>query len=211
MMNKKYTTILLICLFTLSAFSQDKKPLENETVIKNKLVKKAKETSSIISPFTQEKHVSYMKEPQHSKGIFYYQQENKMRWEQTTPFKYVLLMSNGKIRIKEKGKEKKVLTTDKMTKQVNTLMLGMINGSIFHSKKEFYFKYSYYKGHYIVVLTPKSRQLKSRFKSIELIFSSKTIRLKTLTLNEKSGDKSVMKFFNSKFNEKIKESIFNKL
>lgn len=200
-----------MCLFTLNALSQDKKPLESESVIKNKLIKQANETSSIITPFTQKKYVSYMKEPQYSKGIFYYQQENKMRWEQTSPFKYVLLMSNGKIRIKEKGKEKKVLASDKMTSQVNTLMLGMINGSIFHSKKDFYFKYSSYKGHYIIILTPKSRQLKSRFKSIELIFSSKTIRLKTLTLNEKSGDKSVMNFFNSKFNQPIKQSTFNTL
>ncbi len=205
-MSKKYTTILLMCLFTLSSFSQ-----ESEAVIKKKLIDKAKKTSSIITPFTQEKHVSFMKEPQYSKGIFYYQQDDKMRWEQTAPFKYVLLMSNGKIRIKEKGKEKKVLATDKMTSQMNTLMLGMINGTVFNSKKEFYFKFSSYKEHYIVILTPKSRQLKSRFKSIELIFSSKTIRLKTLTLNEKSGDKNVMKFFDSKFNEKIKESTFNTL
>ena len=203
--------MLLLCLFTLNISSQENKSLEKATVIKNKLIKKSKETSSIITPFTQKKYVSYMKEPQHSKGIFYYQQNDKMRWEQTSPFKYVLLMNDGKIRIKEKGKEKKVLATDKMTSQVNSLMLGMINGSIFHNKKDFYFKYSSYKDHYIVVLTPKSRQLKSRFKSIELIFSSKTIRLKSLTLNEKSGDKSVMKFFNSKFNEKIKESTFNTL
>ena len=70
MMNKKYTPILLMCLLTLSAFSPNKIS-ESETIIRTKLIKKAKETSSIISPFTQEKYLSYMKEPQHSSGIFY--------------------------------------------------------------------------------------------------------------------------------------------
>ena len=209
-MNRKYLLIILLQLFALSVFSQEKTLIKDPTEVKNKLIKQAKETSSIISSFTQEKYVSFMKEPQHAEGIFYYQQPEKMRWEQNTPFNYVLLINNGIVRIKDKGKEKNLAGVNKMTQKINTLMLGLINGSVFDNN-EFDIKYFKYLDSYIIELIPKNKQLKSFFNKIELDFSAKSIRLKTLSMYEKSGDKSIMKFFNNKFNESIKENIFNNL
>ena len=210
-MNKQYTIILsLLITFSFSTFAQEKTPLKNPTKLKNKLIKQSKETTSIVADFTQEKHVSFMKKTQISKGKFYYQQHDKMRWEQTSPFNYVLLINNGKVRIKDNGKEKNIKGASKMMGKINKLMLGLINGQIFDNK-DFTSKYYSNKDFYIVELTPKNKRLKAIFNTIELTFSKKTIRLKTLTFFEKSGDKSVMKFFNDKFNTSIKSSIFNTL
>jgi outer membrane lipoprotein-sorting protein len=209
-MNRKYISILLLFLLSLNVFSQEKKTLKDHSVLKSKLIKQAKETSSIIASFTQEKHLSFMNTPQVSEGIFYYQQADKMRWEQNTPFNYVLLINKGNVRIKDNGKEKDIVGANKMMGKINTLMLGLINGDIFNNK-EFTTQYFTYLDFYIIELTPKNKRLKSIFNSIELTFSKNTTRLKILTFNEKGGDKSVMKFLNEKFNEPIKESIFNKL
>ena len=208
-MNKQLIIIFLI-LFSFSTFAQEKTPLKNPTELKKKLIKQSAETKSIVADFTQEKHLSFMKEPQISKGKFYYQQQDKMRWEQTTPSNYVVLFTNGKIRIKDKGKEKNIKGANKMMGKINELMLELINGKIFENK-DFTSNYFSTKDNYIVELTPNNKKLKSIFNTIELTFSKKTTRLKTLTFFEKSGDKSVMKFFNDKFDTSIKQSIFNTL
>ena len=197
-------------MFSFNAIAQNRTALKNTAELKKKLVKQAAETKSIVADFTQEKHVSFMKEPQVSKGKFYYLQHDKMRWEQTTPFNYVLLINNGKVRIKDNGKEKDIKGANKMMGKINKLMLGLINGEIFDNK-DFINKYFGTEDSYIVELKPKNKRLQSIFNTIELTFSKKTTRLKSLTFNEKSGDKSVMKFFNDKFNTSIKESVFNKL
>ena len=105
-MNKVLLGIFLVLTtFVLSA--QNKIPIKNPSELKAKLKQQAKKTSSIIADFKQEKHLSFMKNPQLSEGVFYYEQADKLRWEQNTPFNYVLLINNTDIRIKDNGKEKK--------------------------------------------------------------------------------------------------------
>lgn len=210
-MNKQLAIILLMVFsYPAIAISQERTLLKNSTELKKKLIKQSATTKSIIAEFTQEKHVSFMKAPQISKGKFYYQQHDKMRWEQLTPFNYVLLINNEKIRIKDNGKEKNIKGVNKMMGKINKLMLGLINGKIFENK-DFTSKYFSDKDSYIVELNPNNKRLKGIFNSIELTFSKKTSRLKTLKFFESSGDVSLMNFFNDKFNVSIEASIFNKL
>lgn len=208
-MNKVLLGIFLVLTtFVLSA--QNKIPIKNPSELKAKLKQQAKKTSSIIADFKQEKHLSFMKNPQLSEGVFYYEQADKLRWEQNTPFNYVLLINNTDIRIKDNGKEKKIAGASKMMGKMNTLMIGMINGDIFDSK-QFDVKYFNDGKFYIVELTPKNKRLKAIFNRIELSFLKATTRLKELTFLEKNGDKSVMKFYNEQFNQAIPKSTFLKL
>ncbi|MGB0886654.1 MAG: outer membrane lipoprotein carrier protein LolA [Vicingaceae bacterium] len=208
-MNKVLLGIFLVLTtFVLSA--QNKIPIKNPSELKAKLKQQAKKTSSIIADFKQEKHLIFMKNPQLSEGVFYYEQADKLRWEQNTPFNYVLLINNTDIRIKDNGKEKKIAGASKMMGKMNTLMIGMINGDIFDSK-QFDVKYFNDGKFYIVELTPKNKRLKAIFNRIELSFLKATTRLKELTFLEKNGDKSVMKFYNEQFNQAIPKSTFLKL
>ena len=207
-MNKLISGLLLLLSLNFSA--QEKTVLKDTHIFKSKLEKHAKETTSIIADFTQEKYLSFMNEPQISEGKFYYQQSDKMRWEQNSPFKYILLINDGTVRIKDNGKEKNIAGANKMMGKINDLMLGLINGKLFEDKS-FIVKYFKNDNYYIVEFTPKSKRMKSMFRTIELSFSKKTSRLKELTFNESSGDRSVMKFFNEKFNQTIQRSIFLKL
>jgi len=207
-MYKNSITLLVafLCLMSV-ATAQTKTVVKDATNYKTKLKQIAKETSSISASFKQEKIVSFMNEPQLSEGLFYYQQKDKMRWEEQKPNAYILLINAEKIRIKEGGKEKKMGGAAKMMAQINSLMISLINGDIFESK-DFTSQYFETSNRFIVELTPKNKKLKSIFNTIELSFDKKTLRLKKLTFNEKSGDKSMMTFFNEKFNQTLKNSLF---
>lgn len=207
-MNKTTISIVFIILFfsaTLNA--QEKKVLTNPEKFKTELKLQAKETKTIIASFTQEKFMSFMKEPQLSEGIFYYEKANKMRWEQNLPTNYVMLINEETVRIKDNGKEKNMKGANKMMSKINTLMLGLVNGDIIEDNS-FTTTYFVSDAYYIVQLIPKQKRLQSIFNTIELSFSKTTTRLKVLTFYESAEDKSVIKFFDEKFNQPIQSSIF---
>ena len=56
--------------------------------------------------------------------------------------------------------------------------------------------------------TIMNRKLALIFDHIQLVFSKETMRLNEMTLFEKSGDKSVMKFFNDRVNENLNDKLF---
>ncbi len=204
--NSLSLLVVFLCLIG-STYAQTKTVSKNPTAILTKLKKTSKETNTISASFKQEKQVSFMNTPQLSEGVFYYAKEDKMRWEEQKPNHYILLINGESIKIKEGDKEKKMGGGAKMLTQTNKLMIGLINGEIFESK-DFDSKYFENSTHFIVELFPKNKKLKAVFKSIDLVFNKKTLRLKTLTFNEKSGDTSKMTFFNEKINQTLNNSLF---
>ncbi len=66
---------------------------------------KAGEIKSVTANFIQEKHLKILSKPLISKGIFYYQPPQSLRWEYTSPFRSILLIHNGNINRYIKGND----------------------------------------------------------------------------------------------------------
>lgn len=194
-------------LLSIPAFAVDLEPLKDETAFLQKLQKVSADTKTIQAEFDEYKYLSYLKEPQTSKGRFMYMQDNKMRWEQTEPFPYILLVNNDKVRIEDDGKEKDLSSSNRMVGKIRDLMLNLVNGK-FHENPAFSPSYYQDDEYYIVVLTPKNNRLKSVYSKIELRFAKGTIRLKELSFFEPSGDRNIMKFHNEIFNGELEEGLF---
>ena len=69
-MNKKYFYLLVFILSASLVNAQEMKPLVNPAEFFNKLKSVSTTTKSIKADFTEEKNLSYLKEPQKSSGIF---------------------------------------------------------------------------------------------------------------------------------------------
>lgn len=204
-MKKTQFVILLLLMATLS-FSQEK-AMENPDNFLRKMMQISKETKSIEAFFEQEKSVSYLKENIITSGRFYTQNGN-MRWEQTNPYSYIMLLSESGIQVKDDGKEKQYGTmADKFMGQIRTILLSSVNGDFTKNKD---FSPSYFEDNkgLIVKLIPSSRRLSKMFKGIHLRFDKKTFRLKTLTFVLEEGN-SIMTFFDEKFNQTLKPSLFS--
>lgn len=200
----------ILCFTGGSLFAQEFKTAVNPDKILADLRKLSLSTSSIQADFKEEKYLSFLKEPEKSTGVFYYKKEDKMRWEQQTPFKYVILINGEKLRVLDAGKEKNVGSAGKMAGQIKQVMLGLVNGD-FQQNKAFMLACMESKDQYLIVLTPTSKRMKNVYAKINLAFSKSTLRLKELTFFEKGGDKSSMKFQNEKFNQPIAETVFRNL
>lgn len=204
---------LLVAAWALAAAfaqAQSFKPAANPEKILAELRKTSQATTSIQASFTEDKYLAVLKEPEKSSGLFYYQQKDKMRWEQRTPSKYIILINGDKLRMQEGGKEKNVGQAGRMAAQIKELMIGLVNGD-FQQNKGFSLAVTESDDQYQIVLTPVNRRLKNIYAKITMTFSRGTLRLKELSFFEKGGDKSIMKFQQEKFNQPISGNIFQDL
>jgi len=204
----KYSAIFCWAfLFNCNCFSQTFKTAANPGKILADLKKTSQSTSSIQADFREEKYLSILKEPKISSGVFYYKKNDKMRWEQQVPFKYVILINGDKIRVQDQGKEKNMGSATRMAAQIKELMIGLVNGD-FQQNKGFSLTCMESTDMYQVILSPTNKRLKSVYSKIELVFPKNTLRLAELSFFEKSGDKSLMKFQKEKLNQPIAEGLF---
>ncbi|MCF2447548.1 outer membrane lipoprotein carrier protein LolA [Dyadobacter sp. CY345] len=209
---KFYKIFLLIFLIiqSFSAQSQEFKKATNPDKILSDLRKSSQATTSIQADFREEKYLSFLKEPEKASGVFYFKKADQMRWEQQSPFKYIILINGDKLRVQDGSKEKNMGSAGRMAGQIKQVMLGLVNGD-FQESKAFTLVCMESSDQYMVVLTPTNKRMRSVYSKINLVFSRSNLRLKELTFFEKGGDKSVMKFLNEKFNQPIAESVFSKL
>jgi outer membrane lipoprotein-sorting protein len=209
---KSIKTIITVAVFMAVSFAraQSFKPVANPEKVLAELRKTSQATSSIQASFAEEKYLAVLKEPEKSSGLFYYQQKDKMRWEQRTPSKYIILINGDKLRIQEGGKEKNVGQAGRMAAQIKELMIGLVNGD-FQQNKGFSSIVLEDGDYYQIVLTPVNRRLKNIYSKIAMNFSKNSLRLKELSFYEKGGDRSLMKFQQEKFNQPIAENLFKDL
>ena len=97
--------------------------------------------------YTQEKKLSMLNEPLISAGIFKYEKEGNISWEQQTPFKETFLI-NGK-------------SDNKFDKHINQFIMSILTGEILNDTK---LEVSYLedKQNYIVLMTPKKGEIRKK-------------------------------------------------
>lgn len=210
MKNIKILLITAVLMTAQLAMGQSFKPAASPEKVLAELRKTSQATTSIQASFTEEKFLAVLKEPERSSGLFYYQQKDKMRWEQRTPSKYIILINGDKLRVQEGNKEKNVGQAGRMAAQIKELMIGLVNGD-FQQNKGFSSAVLEDGDEYQIVLTPVNRRLKNIYAKIVMNFPKSSLRLQALTFFEKGGDKSIMKFQQEKFNQPIAEHLFKDL
>jgi outer membrane lipoprotein-sorting protein len=156
--------------------------------------------------FKQEKHSSLLKEPQSTTGIMYFQKPESLRWEYTSAAKFVLITSENKtVIINEKGEK---IKNDKMFAPLSKLIIGVISGKELESEKNFKAECFASDKTILIVLNPISKQSKAMFSSIELTIDKTTNLAKTIKLNEKNDDFTIITFSNHKKNQAINAQLF---
>ncbi len=171
-------------------------------------IKKAAEgIKTIEAHFVQEKHLKILSKPLISKGIFYYQAPNSLRWEYMTPVRSILLMHNGKTRrfVKSRNGLVENSRTNPTGTQIILQEISMwLKG---HFSDNPIFDATLEEGQKIV-LTPKEKGLSKMISHIDLILSDKPGIIRSVTIYEDPDSYTRLIFTNTKINKKIREAIF---
>jgi outer membrane lipoprotein-sorting protein len=196
----------------LSGFSGTKdgdfRPVQDEARIRTKIIEKARNTRTIRSDFTQEKHLTMFEEVLKSKGEFLFSEPNKVRWEYLEPISYIIVLDGKKVLIKDEDKVKSYdMNSNPIFKEVNRLLVNSLSGEIL-SDKDFRIEYYESKDAYMTRLFPVNEDMKQVIDNIELYFNKIDFGVTGLRINEFSKDFTLIKFQNRILNEDIDKAAF---
>lgn len=211
----KTIKVLLILVVTFCSVAS----LKAQTTEKYTLVSNAQEakqvfdqiraaSNTIDADFVQEKKVDILENIIISKGKFLFKQKNSLRLEYTSPSYYLVVMAAGKMLIKDGDKKTKIDGKgSKMFSQIQNVMAGVLGGQMTDNKE---FKYELYKGdtNYKIRLFPQTGAIKDLLKEVEFITNQTTLKAVSMTMFERSGDVTIMKFKNVKMNVPIDDKVF---
>ncbi len=183
------------------------KPMRDTVAFKQKIDQMAKNTNSIESDFVQVKDLSALTEKVTSKGHFRFRKENLLRWEYTTPYKYMIVINKEKIVIQDESKTTRYdMNSNKVFKEINDLMIASVQGNILKTGK---FRVVFLESDkdYKLELYPLAKGMKESLQ-INMYFDKSVSSVVKLEMVEPTGDSTLIDFTNKKLNGDIPESAF---
>lgn len=200
---------ITIISFNVNSQTKDFKPVQATSKIQSQIENVAKSTNTISSDFIQEKVMAFLEEKITSKGKFLYKKENKIRWEYTQPYKYLILINGDKITIKDDKKENNYdAKSSELFKKINSLIISTVRGNILNNPD---FNVSIYQNtkFYMVILIPKEKELLNYLSKIEVYFYKSNYSVNRFIMYESETDYTSIVFVNKNTNEEIPDSKFN--
>lgn len=213
-MNSNIYKYVYLIVSLLTVFAAQAQTTEKYTKVTNiqevrqvfENIKKA--SATIDADFVQEKKIDILENTLISKGKFLFKQKNSLRLEYASPSYYLVVMSGAKMLIKDANKKTKIDGKgSKLFTQIQNIMTGILAGQVVDSKD---FKYELYKSetNYKIKLYPQTGAIKDLLNEVEFVTQISTLKAQSMTLFEKSGDVTIMKFKNVKMNIPLDDKVF---
>jgi outer membrane lipoprotein-sorting protein len=207
----KYIEICLIFFFSLTAIAQNPSmPVKNVSELKERLASMSAEVNTIESQFTQERNLSVLSNKIISQGQFWFKKNNNIRWEYTHPYRYLIIISNNKIFIKEDQSQKQYdIQSSKMFQEMNKFISGCIQGDILKNDQEYKIGYFEDAKNYFVTLMPKSEATRKMLNEVQIWFNKADLTVSAINMVEAGGDYTKITFSNKKLNTDISAEKFS--
>lgn len=178
--------------------------------VSNYILDATRKTTSIQSRFIQEKVLSVLSEKIISSGLFYFQREKKLRWEYIEPFKYLIVINNDNLLVRDDNKENRInLQSNKVFREVNNIILGTVQGTLLNDTKNFKASFFDENSYYLCKLVPLQAKLRESLNEIWIYFNKNDYTVDKVDLRESSGDYTRITFESKKLNLPVSDEIFS--
>ena len=212
--NLPWYAFIIITLFSFvlsfAAYSQypGYNSITDVSSFKKKFATESAKVLSITSDFKQDKTLTALTETITSSGKFRFKRSNKVRIEYVKPFAYLMVMNGDKILVRDNNKENTInVKSNKLFQQVNRIMIDCVQGSILDSK-DFTTKVFENDKEYLLEMIPSSKTLREFFQIIVLSVDRNDYSVKSIKMNEPTGDTTTISFMNKKLNEPVSDAVF---
>jgi outer membrane lipoprotein-sorting protein len=209
-MNSISKALIVLFSFPVLAFSQPAgfNPIKSDVDFSTKMKDYASKLSTIQSGFVQVKHLQYLDAALESSGKFWYRTPDKVRWEYTKPYKYILVLNSGKLKmISESSKTELDMKGNAIFEQINNIMIASVSGNILDNKD---YSVAIFENtdNYLIRMKPTSQSISNLINLMELFVDKKSLAVTKIIMTETGSDYSVISFSNIKIDEIIDENIF---
>ena len=206
---KQFIVLLFVSVLSLQAWSQTKLTAEQQKQFIEKIDKAAQTMTSMQCDFSQTKSMKLLSKEMQSKGIMYFKQPDKLRWQYTSPYDYTFIMNGDKVTMKSAKSTQNInVQGNKMFRQITKIILNSITGSGLKSATDFQVEIYKTDNSYFAKLYPKKKELKQIYSVIEIYFNQSLTMVNGVKMMEKTGDVTSVKLQNVKYNQSINESTF---
>ena len=200
---------MFVSVLSLQAWSQTKLTAEQQKQFIEKIDKAAQTMTSMQCDFSQTKSMKLLSKEMQSKGIMYFKQPDKLRWQYTSPYDYTFIMNGDKVTMKSAKSTQNInVQGNKMFRQITKIILNSITGSGLKSATDFQVEIYKTDNSYFAKLYPKKKELKQIYSVIEIYFNQSLTMVNGVKMMEKTGDVTSVKLQNVKYNQSINESTF---
>jgi len=166
-------------------------------------------TTSFQARFEQVKRVALLKNELKSKGTVAMRRDNKIKIAYTQPYRYVFVMDNAAITIKDgdAAANNVNMRNNKLFRQISAITLSGINGQLLDTK-DFAVEVFESPQQYLVQAVPRTKEMKAFYTLFALVFDKDTFCVERITMTEVSGDVSTMVFSATEINKEIDDAVF---
>ena len=205
----KLLLYIVIILATVSVRAQQTKMSQAEIDnFKTRVKTTAKDTKTIVSDFTQYKHLEFLSNDIKTSGKMSFKAPNLVKWEYTNPYKYSVIFKEDQLLINDDGKKSDVkIGSSKMFKKLNHLIVNSVSGNMFDDNE---FDISYFKNDnfYNIIFTSKDKNLRKYIKEFILHFDKNKLHVIEVKMVEPSDDYTQILFKNRQDNILLKDEVF---
>lgn len=206
---KKLLTILLSILVCGGALSAAPLSDAKQKEVIAKINKAAAGLKSMSCSFVQTKHLSLLSDKMVSEGKMNYKHPNKLRWEYTSPYRYLFIFNGAKVYVGNKSRKDVIDTnTNKIFKEVARIMMSTVTGKALSNPTDFTTRVDDGITGWQVTLVPKKKEMKKMFSKIILSFSKSDLMISEISLYEKNNDRTNIKLKNISSNTAVNETLF---
>ncbi len=182
--------------------------MKDEAAFKAQFKETSRKINTIQSDFIQEKNLSLLDDKITSRGKFWFRKENAVRMEYTSPFQYLMVVNGTDVYIRDSQKENRLSSrSNKLFQQINRIMIDCVNGNALESK-DFTVKLFSGANDHLAELTPVEKNLKTMFRSINIIIDKKDLSVSRVEMYESSGDNTIIRFVNRQMNVNLADALF---
>lgn len=199
--------ILLLFSFALVAQENDLSETEIEQ-FQEEVLFKANDLESLQADFVQTKHMKMMDDETESRGRVYFKAPQVLKWEYSEPYDYKVLFKEGQLHIDDEGQKSTENTSSNgLFEKLGKLVSGTVNGKLLEDAHNFDITYYREGAGTWARVKPKDQKLSRIFSEILLEFDSEKV-IKSVKLQEDSGDYTLIQFENVRINQHIDELVF---
>lgn len=181
----------------------------NAEQVKKQINQVASQMKSMQCDFVQTKHLKMLNDKMVSKGKMYYQQNDKLRWEYTSPYQYTFILNGTKVQIKNNRRNDVIdVKQNKLFKEITRIMMNSMIGKCLSDEKDFNVTIGQTSTEWTATMVPKKKEMGQMFQKIILHFNKQRFMVSKVELIEKNGDKTIIVLNNIQTNKAINAKIF---
>lgn len=167
------------------------------------------EIKTLSCTFEQEKRVTVLDETGVSKGVMYYQQPDKLRWEYTSPTPMGFIMSGDRqYAIDATGIHPVEGRVNRLFKMISNLIFTGMGGNLLASDNQFDVTSQTYEDRIEARLTPKRKDMQKMVAYVDVVISTADYLVTGLVMHEVSGDTTTIRFTKRELNKTLDGTLF---